>query len=110
MAVIVILCAIFMLAGAASRDGEVGVTADAHGSLAAPARNAASAISDWMEGIYGYLYEYDMLVEENNALKGELAEAQEMVREYEELKAENQRLYNLLELEEKRNDLSYNCK
>lgn len=105
--VIVCICAIFMLAGAASRDGEAGAAADAHGSLAAPARNAATAISDWMNGIYGYLYEYEMLVEENNALRGELAEAQEMAREYEELKAENDRLYALLELEEKRNDLSY---
>ena len=70
VAVIVIICAIFMLAGAASRDGQAGIAADAQGSLAAPARNAATALSDWMEGIYGYLYEYDMLVEENNALRG----------------------------------------
>ncbi len=105
--VIVVICAIFMLAGSASRDGEAGFAADAQGSLAAPARNAATAISDWIDGIYGYLYEYEMLVEENNALRGELAEAQEMAREYEELKAENDRLYTLLELEEKRNELSY---
>ncbi len=111
VAVIVMLAAIIVLAGAASRDGEAGLVKDAQGSLAAPARTAATALSDWMEGIYGYLYEYDMLVEENNALRADLAEAQEMAREYEELKAENQRLYALLELEEKRNDLSYSaCK
>ena len=107
VAVILIICAAFMLAGSGNRDGSVGAGANAQGSLAAPARNAATALSDWMEGIYGYLYEYDMLVEENNALRGELAEAQEMAREYEELKAENERLYALLELEEKRTDLSY---
>ena len=105
--VIVVLCAIFVLAGSAGQEGEAGPLRDAQASLAAPSRTAASAIADWMEGIYGYLYEYDMLVEENNSLRAELTEAQEMAREYEELRAENQRLYALLELEEKRNDLPY---
>ena len=106
-AVIVVICAIFMLVGAASRDGQAGIAADAQGSLAAPARSAATAIRGWMEGIYGYLYEYEMLVEQNNALRGDLAEAQEMAREYEELKAENERLYALLDLEKRRSELSY---
>lgn len=111
MAVIVVICAIFMLAGAASRDGEAGLVQDTQGALAAPARTAATALTDWMEGIYGYLYEYDMLVEQNNSLRGELAEAQEMAREYEELKAENDRLYALLELREKRADFQLeSCK
>ena len=111
MAVIVFICAAFMLAGAASRDGEAGIVHDTQGALAAPARTAATALTDWMEGIYGYLYEYDMLVEENNSLRGELAEAQEMAREYEELKAENDRLYALLELREKRADFQLeSCK
>ncbi|MBQ9733991.1 MAG: rod shape-determining protein MreC, partial [Clostridia bacterium] len=111
VAVIVVIAAIFVLAGSASRDGEAGFVEDTQGSLAAPARTAATAISGWMEGIYGYLYEYDMLVEENNSLRGELAEAQEMAREYEELKAENDRLYALLELKEKRADFQLeSCK
>ena len=75
VAVIVVIAAVFVLAGSASRDGEAGFVEDTQGSLAAPARTAATAISGWMEGIYGYLYEYDMLVEENNSLRGELAEA-----------------------------------
>ena len=104
VAIIVMFAAIFVLAGSASRDGKAGFIKDAQGALAAPSRNAAAAITDWMQGIYGYLYEYDMLVEDNNALRAELAEAQEMAREYEELKAENDRLYTLLELKEKRSD------
>ena len=111
VAIIVMLAAIIVLAGAASRDGEAGLVKDAQGTLAAPARNAATAITGWMEGIYGYLYEYEMLVEDNNALRAELAEAQEMAREYEELKAENERLYALLELREKRSDFTLeSCK
>lgn len=111
VAVIVVLCAIIVLAGAASRDGEAGFVKDTQGSLSAPARNAATALTDWMEGIYGYLYEYEELVEENNALRAELADAQEKAREYEELKAENDRLYALLELREKRADFVFeSCK
>ena len=104
--IIVMLASIIVLAGAASRDGQAGLIKDAQGSLSAPARSAATAIIGWMEGIYGYLYEYEMLVEDNNALRAELAEAQEMAREYEELKAENDRLYTLLELKEKRSDFT----
>ena len=104
--IIVMLASIIVLAGAASRDGQAGLVKDAQGSLSAPARSAATAITGWMEGIYGYLYEYEMLVEDNNALRAELAEAQEMAREYEELKAENERLYTLLELKEKRSDFT----
>ena len=104
--ILIMLASIIVLAGAASRDGQAGLVKDAQGSLSAPARSAATAITGWMEGIYGYLYEYEMLVEDNNALRAELADAQAMAREYEELKAENDRLYALLELKEKRSEFT----
>ncbi len=105
VAVIVVIMAMFVGLGAASREGKAGPIADMQGSLSSPARSAASALVGWMEGIYGYLYEYDMLMEENNSLRADLAEAMERARGYEELEAENQRLYALLEFREKRSDI-----
>jgi rod shape-determining protein MreC len=57
-----------------------------------------------VEGIYGYLYEYDRLVEENNSLRAENAELREANRNYSELQAENERLRELFEWSEKHTD------
>ena len=59
---------------------------------------------DWVEGIYGYLYEYDRIVEENNALRAENAQLREANRYYSELKAENERLRALFDWSEKHTD------
>lgn len=102
LAVIAAIAALIVMASAALRDGRAGLAQNAQGSIAAPARTAATALVGWMEGIYGYLYEYETLTEEINSLRAELAEAQEKARGYEELESENQRLYTLLELKEDR--------
>lgn len=107
LAVIVVIAALIAIIGSAARGGKAGLAQDAQGSLSTPARTAASAIVGWMEDIYGYLYEYDSLQEEINSLRAELAEAQEKARGYEELEQENQRLYALLELSEKRQEFVY---
>lgn len=104
LAVIVLVAALIVLIGSVTRSGRAGLAQNAQGSLAAPARTAATALVDWMEGIYGYLYQYESLTEEINSLRADLAEAQEKARGYEELEKENQRLYTLLELKEKRQE------
>lgn len=93
--------------GSAVRKGVAGALADGTGALAQPARKAATAVVDWLEGVYGYLYEYDRLTEENAALKDELAELREQVRNYDELSAENERLRILCDLQGKREDFVF---
>ena len=41
-----------------------------------PIRQAASSVADWLDGIYGYLFEYEQLKAENESLKIQLAEGQ----------------------------------
>lgn len=100
LAVVVLITAI----GFAVRGGLAGPLQNGGGSISMPLQKAASSAADWLEGIYGYLYEYDRLLEENNALRAENTELKERARGYDELKEENERLYRLLELREKHSD------
>ena len=84
--------------------GRAGLLKNADGALKAPVQKAATALLDWVEGIYGYLYEYDRLVEENNSLRAENAELRETNRNYSELEAENERLRSLFDWQQKHTD------
>ena len=107
LAAIVLAVALVVGLGSLLRDGVAGALADGTGALAQPVRQAATAVVDWLEGVYGYLYEYDRLTEENAALKAELTELREQVRNYDELETENQRLRILCRLQEKREDFVF---
>lgn len=107
VAVIVLVVVLIALISAGVRGGMAGAVANGMGSLKMPVQKAASAIVDWLEGIYGYLYKYDQLVEENNALKAQIAQLQEQARDYDELSEENARLRELANLREKREDFEF---
>ena len=97
LAVIVALAA--LLVGLASRpkgDGTSGPLSGAANSLRIPVQGAVGSVVDWMQGIYGYIYQYDKLVAENDSLRQQLAEAQEQVRQSAEAGEENVRLRTLL--------------
>ena len=107
VAVIALVVVLIALIGAGVRKGLAGPVADGRGALTKPVQKAATAAADWLEGIYGYLYEYDQLVEENNALRSENAQLREQVRDYDQLSAENERLRHLNELREKHSDFVF---
>lgn len=107
LAVIVLVVALIAGIGAAVRKGTAGPLADGMGSINMPVQKAASAIAGWLEGIYGSLYEYDQLVEENNSLKAQVAELQTKARDYDEMKEENQRFRELLNLRDKHTDFVF---
>ena len=106
IAVIVIVAA--LIAGIASSllGGRAGVFGSAAGSLRVPLDRASGAVLDWMADLYGYIYEYDRLAEENASLKAENALLREQARDYEELLAENERFRTLFGWAEKRRDLT----
>ena len=66
------------------------------GSARKPVQKAAQSLADWLGDIYGYMFEFDSIQEENEALKSQLAEAEEKVRRTEDLEKENERLNDLL--------------
>ena len=104
LAVVVVIVVLIALSVNNVLGGRAGLLKNADGALKAPVQKAATALLDWVEGIYGYLYEYDRIVEENNALRAENAELREANRDYSDLKAENERLRTLFGWSEKHTD------
>ena len=87
--------------------GRAGLLADAAGGLSGPVGRAASAAIEWIEGIYGYIYEYDQLVAENNELRAQLAASQQAVISANEYADENVRLRELLGFSQKHEDFVF---
>ena len=99
IAVVLIAALAAMLLG-----GRAGLLANVTGSLSGAVGQAASSAVEWIEGIYGYIYQYDQLVAENNALRAQLAEAQQAAINASEFEEENVRLRELLGFKEKHTD------
>ena len=106
VAAVVVIAALLAGAAASLLNGRAGALRNADGALKAPLERATASVLEWMEGLYGYIYEYDRMVEENNALRAENAALREQDRDYEELEAENERLRALFGWAEKRTDLT----
>ena len=104
LAIVILIAALIALSVTNVLGGRAGLLKNADGALKAPVQKAATALLDWVEGIYGYLYEYDRIVEENNALRTENAELREANRNYSELEAENERLRALFDWSQKHTD------
>lgn len=104
IAIVAVIAALIVLSVSSVLGGRAGLLKNADGALKAPVEKAATSLLDWIEGIYGNIYQYDRMVEENNALRKENAELRESAREYAEVKAENDRLRTLFGWLEKHTD------
>lgn len=99
--IIVLAVAMFIGLGNAARDGQIGLVQNAAGVVKAPLQKVLSSTVNWVNTIYGYLYEYDSLRAENESLRSQLADAQQSARDGIEASEENKRLRELLNLREK---------
>lgn len=106
LGVIVLIIALVVGAGAYLLKGNAGLIRNVSGTVKAPVQRMVSSLSEWLEGIYGYLYEYDQLVAENERLRAELTEAQEQARNGAAAIEENERFRILLEFKEKHSDMT----
>ncbi len=103
IAVVLIVVAVVLLSRALL-GGRAGIAKNIGGNISAPVQRAAAAAVNWLEGIYGYIYEYDQLVAENNALRAQLAQAQQDAIDAVEYREENIHLRELLGFKEKHTD------
>ena len=103
MGIVVAAAAFLVLLGAATRSG-IGLVQNATGILAAPMQKVLSSTVNWFNSIYGYLYQYDSLMAENESLRSQLADAQKSARDGIEASEENTRLREALELRQKHTD------
>lgn len=104
--VAIIVCAVALAVGlgAASRDGQIGFLQNMTGVLEAPVKKVLSSTVNWFDTIYGYLFEYDSLLAENESLRSQLADAQTSARNGIQASEENARLRKLLELRDAHTD------
>ncbi len=94
---LVLCCAVIVgLAGRKKDDGSSGTIARISNNLTSPVQRAVGSMVAWLEDLYGYIYDYDQLVQENESLRAQLAEAQDEARSASEFKEENLRLRSLL--------------
>ena len=64
--------------------------------ILAPFKAGAKALTAQAEQFYGYIFEYESLVAENEALKAQIADMQDQARQADAYQRENQRLKNML--------------
>ena len=98
--VLILVLIAAVIVGLATRDKEEAVAAgaleDVSNRVNAPIQRAVGSMVGWLEGLYGYIYDYNQLVQENEALRAQLAQAQEEARSAAEANEENERLRALL--------------
>ena len=104
LAVVVLIVALIVGLATAALEGRAGFLRNSGETLTSPLQKATTAVLDWLESIYGYIYQYDRIVEENNSLKAENARLREQSRSFSELEAENARYRELLGFREKHTD------
>ena len=102
--IIVLAVALLIGLGSAARDGQIGLVQNVTGVLTSPLQKVLSSTVNWFNTIYGYLYDYDRLMAENESLRAQLADAQASARNGIEASEENERLRELLLLRQKHTD------
>ncbi len=102
----VILLVIVLAASLGSQllSGEAGLLTGAIMAVREPVNKAATSLGGILEGIYGYIFEYEQLKADNEALRIQYAEAMEQAREGAEAVEENHRYETLLGFAEENPD------
>lgn len=97
---VIAVSALIMDSGATAADGSVR-------TLTGPAERALTWVVRQLEHVYGYMFKYDSLVEENEQLRAQILEMQEEVRQSETTNEENALLRQLLKLSEVRPEFDF---
>jgi rod shape-determining protein MreC len=70
----------------------------------APIRSGVSQLTDQAEQLYSYMFRYEAIAAENNALKQQIAQMQDDARQADAIARENDRLRELLDFKQNRED------
>jgi len=100
--IIAIIAAVFVNSG----NGE-GFITDGVTTVTNPLNRMAASIARTFERIYGYMYEYEQLVEENESLKNEIAEFSRENNDLIYYREEVAKLREMLKLQEKHSDWEF---
>ena len=100
MGIVVFAVALLIGLGRVARSDEISLFQNVTGIVRAPLQKVLGSVVNWMDTMYGFIFEYDSLVAENESLRTQLADAQESARDGIEASEENVRLRRLLNLRE----------
>lgn len=87
--------------------GRVSPASDLLGSALRPLQTLVSGMANGVGGLWGYIYEYDQLMAENEELRLRVARQQEEIRRLERAGEENERLRELVNIQEKRPEFQF---
>lgn len=104
---LVIVVALAAGIAAAMGKGNASSVEDTAGAVRSPFQKVAQALVSRVEGFYGNLFDYEMLLQENENLRAQIADLEQQVRENEQAKEENIKLRELLNLSQKHTDFVY---
>ena len=76
-------------------------------TITAPVRNTVSAVANWTEGVYTYVFRYSEMQSEIDDLRAQVSEMEELVRQGEDALRENAQLRELMNLQERRRDFVF---
>ena len=76
-------------------------------TVVTPFRSGIAAAADWAEGVYRYVFHYGELEQELKQLRAQVGELEEKVRQGEEASRENDQLRELLELQTRRREFTF---
>lgn len=107
LVVIAFLLSILIGLTSALMGGNADPLSNAFNTVTAPVRGAVSAVTDWAEGVYSYVFHYQELYDELEDLRRQVGELEAQVRENREASRENEQLRELLNLQAKRKDFVF---
>lgn len=87
--------------------GEADPLSNIVNTVTSPVRGGVAAAADWVEGAYTYVFRRGEMEAELDALRTQVGELQEKVRQGEEASRENEQLRDLLGLQARRRDFVF---
>ena len=103
VAVVIAVFAIVSL----NTSGDPGFISNGLNAVANPLRRVASSVARSFENIYGYMYEYELVVRENEELRRQLTDLRQEFRDASAVAEENDRLRELLNLSTRNPDFIF---
>lgn len=105
--VLVLLALVLLLTGIGWLTGSSGLLSQSFQALTAPAERLLDRGVRELETLFGYMHGYDLLLEENRALRAQIADMEAEVRQSQGANEENRRLRSLLQLQESHSDYRF---
>ena len=104
---IALLLSILLGLGSVILSGSTDPLSNLANTLTSPFKSGVSAMLDWAEGVYGYVFQFSEMEQELSDLRSRVADLEEQARQGQEALAENAQLRELLNLQERRKDLEF---